>query len=132
MTAIDTNVLLRDIVRDDRAQAEAAKQIIESGDILIVSTVFLEFEWVLRSVYKWSRARVNTVLTAVINVENIVTDDDAGIRWAILRHSEGADFADMLHIARAQSAARFVTFDRRVKQYAGDETGVLIETIAAA
>lgn len=68
----------------------------------------------------------------MINVENIVTDDDAGIRWAILRHSEGADFADMLHMARAQSADRFVTFDQRVKRFAGNEAGMVIETIGAA
>lgn len=119
-------------MRDDPAQAEVAKQIIESGDILIVSTVFVEFEWVLRGVYKWSRARINAALTAVINVENIATDDDAGIRWAIERHGEGADFADMLHIARAQSADRFVTFDQRVRRFAGNEAGVVVETIGAA
>jgi predicted nucleic-acid-binding protein len=47
--APDTNVLVRLLIVDDAAQSARARSIFEQGDILILKTVLLEAEWMLRS-----------------------------------------------------------------------------------
>jgi predicted nucleic-acid-binding protein len=49
VNAPDTNVLVRLLVVDDPAQTARASSMFEQGDILILKTVLLEAEWVLRS-----------------------------------------------------------------------------------
>ncbi len=132
LSAVDTNVILRRLTRDDELQAEIADRLFNNDDIFISATVLIETEWVLRSYYKWERNRINEVLCALISLPNIVTANEELLRWALSRHGEGGDFADMIHVAGAQSADRFVTFDHRVNRFAGNEAGVLIETIGAA
>lgn len=129
LSAVDTNVILRRLTRDDVSQAEIANAIFTNGDVFISATVLIETEWVLRSFYKWGRGRINQVLCALISLPNVVTANEELLHWALSRHGEGADFADMIHVAGAQNADRFVTFDQRVKRFAGNETGMLIETI---
>lgn len=56
MLGIDTNVLVRFLVRDDLAQFEKARQLIEQEvsagkQVVINQLVLLETEWVLRSRY---------------------------------------------------------------------------------
>lgn len=55
--AVDTNVLVCLLVRDDEAQFNAAKRLVEQAEaasepLLIVLGALLETEWVLRSRYK--------------------------------------------------------------------------------
>lgn len=132
LSAADTNVILRRLTRDDESQAAITDKLFDSDDIFISATVLIETEWVLRSYYKWGRGRINEVLCALISLPNIVTANEELLRWALSRHGEGGDFADMIHVAGAQSADRFVTFDQRVKRFAGNEAGVVIETIGVA
>ncbi len=57
--AVDTNVLMRFIARDDEAQAQAAASVLASADAIVVSNVvFTEAVWVLRRVYRFPRADV--------------------------------------------------------------------------
>ena len=63
MAALDTNVLVRFLVRDDAAQGEAAANLIRSGvrsgnALFIPVTVALELEWVLRSAFNFDKAAV--------------------------------------------------------------------------
>jgi predicted nucleic-acid-binding protein len=50
--AIDTNVLVRFLVDDDKTQAGIAEALIRANEIFLSRTVLLETEWVLRSVYR--------------------------------------------------------------------------------
>ena len=56
MLAIDTNLVVRYLVRDDAAQRERATGIIESNEVFVTATVVLESEWVLRDFYELPRA----------------------------------------------------------------------------
>ena len=51
MRAIDTNVLVRALVRDDTTQSARAEALLSEHRIFIPVTVMLELEWVLRSRY---------------------------------------------------------------------------------
>jgi predicted nucleic-acid-binding protein len=51
--AVDTNVLVRAVVRDDAVQARAAAKVLTEADLVAVALPCLcEFVWVLRKVYK--------------------------------------------------------------------------------
>lgn len=49
MIALDTNILVRFFVRDDEGQALKARALIAASQVLILTTVLMETEWVLRS-----------------------------------------------------------------------------------
>jgi predicted nucleic-acid-binding protein len=69
VTALDTNVLVRIITNDDRAQAaRAAAFLREQEQVFIPKTVMLELEWVLRSAYRIERRAIAAALRAVLEV----------------------------------------------------------------
>ena len=118
--AIDTNVLVRLLVRDDEAQYVAAQRLVDEAaaaeePVLIVLGALLETEWVLRSRYKLDKASVASAFTALmesadVEFEHPPTVEEALYVWA--QHPE-ADFADCLLTARAAhlGRSRFLTFD---------------------
>uniref|UniRef100_UPI0025E9B492 type II toxin-antitoxin system VapC family toxin n=1 Tax=Sphingomonas sp. TaxID=28214 RepID=UPI0025E9B492 len=92
MKAIDTNVVLRIIVADDPAQERAARALIVAEPVLVPLTVTLECEWVLRSFYKKTPADIAAILNSMTDIENLVFEHVAGVRWALDRLVAGADF----------------------------------------
>ena len=62
MPALDTNVLVRYLIADDKKQFEAAKQFIEetikNEALFIPVSVSVELEWVLRSLYEVKKAMI--------------------------------------------------------------------------
>ena len=56
MRAVDTKVVVRYLTGDDPGQSAGARTVIDAGDVFVGTTVLLEGEWVLRSVYGFSRA----------------------------------------------------------------------------
>lgn len=111
--AADTNVVVRYLVWDDPAQAEAAARAIEQAEAVALSIVVLcEVVWVLRRAYRISAADVAVVLRRLIESRTVEVDRplaEAGL--AML--AAGGDFADGVILAEAGRAgcARLVTFD---------------------
>ena len=91
---LDTDVLLRTVLRDDAEQAEAAQDLLARATILAIPIpVFCEFSWVLRRSYRQTARQVADTIQAICAIETVVTDNpavDAGIK--ALR--SGGDFAD--------------------------------------
>lgn len=125
--AIDTNVLVRFLTGDDPAQAAVAADRIMQGFILL-PTVLVETEWVLRASYRWPRERIAAALRDVIDLPEAF-GQPATINWVIDRFAAGADFADMMHVSMAAEADLFLTFDRRIEQIAGDSSPVAVMTL---
>lgn len=121
MRAIDANVVVRLIARDD-LEAEAVARDLLDEPFLLIPTVLLESEWVLRSVYRLSRQIIDQGFRLLLGHENASVLNGAALAWALDRYAEGGDFADMLHLALAREAEAefFATFDREVKKAAGD------------
>ena len=119
MIALDTNVVVRFLLADDKAQAARSRAIFESEPVLLASSVLLETEWVLRGAYGLTRDDVVRLLRGVLGLANVATDDPAVASQAIEWHSRGLDFADALHLASTSSADRFVTFDAKLVKTAG-------------
>jgi len=62
MRAIDTNIVIRYLTADDPDQTAKAKAVVDAGQVFVSTTVLLECEWVLRSVYDFSRHEVVAAL----------------------------------------------------------------------
>jgi len=126
--AVDTNIVIRYLTRDDPAQTPIATEVLRAG-FALSATVLIETEWVLRSVYRWPKDRIAEALASVIDLPSadIVPE---GAAWALARFAEGADLADMIHILAGAGASAFVTFDSGVAAHAGASPPLPIETLA--
>ena len=51
MRAVDTNVVVRYLTGDQPEQAARAREVFRAGQVFVSTTVLLESDWVLRSVY---------------------------------------------------------------------------------
>lgn len=112
---VDSNVLLRTILRDDAEQADAAEALLAHATVLAVPIpVFCELSWVLRRSYQQTASQVADTIQAICAIETVVTDKpavDAGIK--VLR--SGGDFADGAIARQGESLGGTVlaTFDRQ-------------------
>lgn len=118
MLAIDTNVIVRYLVADDRQQSLKAKALIDSEDVFICTTVLLETEWVLRSVYGFSAADVAAALRAVAGLPTCTLEEPETAAEAIDWSAKGMDFADALLLTKAEKCDAVATFDRRFAKVA--------------
>ena len=126
MIALDTNVLVRFLVNDHPAQAEAAQvllsELTERDPGFICREVAVELVWVLERAYGFSRERIATVLeslaaTAELEVEAV---DDV-VRAASRYRQGGAGFSDLMiaAAARRRGAPTLYTFDRQAARLEG-------------
>jgi predicted nucleic-acid-binding protein len=116
MIAVDTNVLVRLLTRDNPQQAEHATKLISSGvEVFVAKTVLLETAWVLRSAYSFGILDIINALEGIGGMRNVVFEDAPSVALALRWVREnGLDFADALHLATAQGigAQPFYSFDQ--------------------
>ena len=124
MIAVDTNVLVRFLVRDDAKQAARAASLIRKEEIWIAKTVLLETDWVLRSLYGFSPESVAEALRKLAGLGAVFLEDELAVAKALDWSREGLDFADALHLASAGNAKQFATFDRKLAKQAKSLTGL--------
>lgn len=130
MKALDTNILARYLLDDDPAQSALARRQLQEP-CLVTPTVLLELAWLLKSYYRLPRAEVVANLKDLIMTPELSVANAERVIWAIDRFADGGDFADMMHIATAEPAEAFVTFERRLDKLAGPDTPVRIERLTA-
>lgn len=124
MTGLDTNVLVRYLVQDDRAQARTAATVIEGaagrGERLFLAAVTLcELVWVLESAYGCTRVEVALVLEQIIQTADFYLEHADHARRALVIYREtAADFADALagEVAHAAGCEVTLTFDKGLKR----------------
>ncbi len=118
MLAIDTNVVVRYLTGDHPEHSPQARALIDSHEVFVGTTVLLEAEWVLRSAYGYPPAQVGAALQAFAGLPGVRLEDPTLAATALDWMTGGMDFADALHLARAQGCAAFVSFDRRLAKAA--------------
>jgi len=111
MRAIDTNILVRALVRDDAAQSARAQALMSEHEIFIPVTVMLELEWVLRSRYAYPPKVVAQALEKIAALGNAVVAEREAVLAATAKVMQGWDFADAMHHALSQGCDDFVTLD---------------------
>src|ERR1051326_9134444 len=124
MIAVDTNIVVRFLVRDDRKQAARAAALTRSNEVWMSKTVLLETEWVLRSLYGFSTDSLAAALRGLAGLGTVFLEDELIVAKALDWFEEGLDFAGALHLARAGSAKRFATFDRKLARRARHTTAL--------
>lgn len=118
MTALDTSVLVRLIVRDDPAQVTRAAALIRENACWAPTTVLLEAEWVLGAVSGYSPEQVVEAFGRLVSMENMELESGSAARLALDRHGLGLDSADVLHLAASHDRDRFATFDVALRRAA--------------
>lgn len=122
MRAVDTNVIVRLVVRDDPKQVAAAEAFVSNG-AWVSLLVLAEVVWVLDAVYELARGRIATAIEMLLSHKHL-TIADADVVEAALghfrRHSR-VGFADclVLEIARKSGHAPLGTFDRDLSKVDG-------------
>lgn len=128
MLAIDTNIVVRYLTADHPEQSPKAKALINSRDVFVCTTVLLETEWVLRSVYSLAPTDIVKALAAFAGLPRVTLEDAALTAAALDWTLKGMDFADALHLAKAQGCDGFVSFDQRLAKAAKDVSGIEVQT----
>jgi len=75
--------------------------------------VLLETEWVLRRGYRFGRDRVIAAIAAFAGLPRVRLEDPVVVARALDWVRSGMDFADALHLAKAEGCEAFVSFDQR-------------------
>ena len=122
MRAIDTNVLLRLILRDDAGQTSSAENFIRDG--AWASTISLaEAAWVLVSVYKFRADDLAIAIEMLLDNRKLVLQDGEAIAAAVelFRAKPSLGFSDCLILELARKAGHLPlgTFDRNIARAAG-------------
>jgi predicted nucleic-acid-binding protein len=111
---VDTNVLVRAVVRDDKRQAEAAAKLLRNADLLAVAVSSLcELVWVLRRAYGFSATEAAAAIRNLIGAGNVEVDRPT-VAAGLTMLDAGGDFADgvIAYEGRWLGAETFVSFDR--------------------
>jgi predicted nucleic-acid-binding protein len=127
MLGVDTNVLVRYLIRDDQPQYEKARRLIDrevtkGGPVLVSLLVLLETEWVLRSRYELAKADMVVAFSALLNTADLAFEDEPSVENAVYSWKDSAaDFADCLIDARNRrlGCRATATFDGRALKLAG-------------
>ena len=112
---VDTNILVRAVMRDDRKQATAASKLLREAEIIAVPLPCLcEFVWVLRRVYSLGRKDIHAALQALLNAGNVAVNRPA-VDAGLAVFDAGGDFADGLIAFEGQwlGGETFVSFDKQ-------------------
>jgi len=111
MLAVDTNVIVRYLTNDHPRQSPRARNLVDGQDVWVPTTVLLETEWVLRSVYRYTPTQVAIALRKFAGLPHVTVENAALAAQALNWAEQGMDFADALHLGAADHCEAFATFD---------------------
>jgi predicted nucleic-acid-binding protein len=112
--AVDTNILVRAVVRDDAQQSDAATGLMGRAKTLAIAIPCLcELVWVLRSVYRFRAPEISRAIRTLIAAENVEANLPA-VEAGLAMLEAGGDFADgaIAYEGRWLGAETFVSFDK--------------------
>ncbi|TAK49267.1 MAG: PIN domain-containing protein [Betaproteobacteria bacterium] len=122
MRAVDTNVLVRLVARDDARQVAAAEAFVASGAWVSV-IVLVEAVWVLVSVYGLDSERIAKAVDMLLNHKDLTIQDPDAVASALarFRKAPSVGFSDCLALEMARKAGHVPlgTFDRNLGKQDG-------------
>jgi predicted nucleic-acid-binding protein len=124
MVAVDTNVVVRLLTRDDRSQASAAEAFIKNGAWVSILAL-AEAVWVLANVYSLTAAQQATAVEMLLNHTSLVLQEPDAVAAALdaFRAKPTLGFSDclMLELARKAGHLPLGTFDRALARVSGTQ-----------
>jgi predicted nucleic-acid-binding protein len=127
MLGVDTNVLVRFLVRDDEPQFEKARKLIKrevaaGRSVFVSQLVLLETEWVLRSRYSLPKNLIIETISSLLDATDVQIEDESAIEEALFSWRDAnVDFADCLIGARNRrlGCRATATFDVKASKLPG-------------
>jgi predicted nucleic-acid-binding protein len=125
MRAVDTNVLVRLVTRDDAAQVAAAEAFVARG-AWVSQLVLMEAVWVLDSVYELNAEQLITAVDMLLEHKDLTVDGADSVRAALQQYRKkksSVSFSDCLVLEAARRAGHLPlgTFDRGFSKLPGAE-----------
>ena len=124
MRAVDTNVLVRLVTRDDRRQVAAAESFVSKG-AWVSTLVLMEATWVLTAVYELTRAQISTAIDMLLRHRDLTIQEADCVAAALeqYRNQPRLGFSDclILEVARKAGHLPLGTFDRGLSKLDGAE-----------
>ncbi len=118
MIGLDTNVLVRYLTRDDEVQYSATMKLLtrKAARFFVADLVLVETDWVLSSLYNWTRDEIADAFARLLQVHNLQFEDEDRIRHSLGAVRRGADLSDELLVAmsRTHGCREFATFDTAI------------------
>ena len=118
MKIIDANIALRYLLKDDEQSFLKASQIIESDEVHITNEIIAEIVYVLEKVYSVPKAEIVGVLSAFVEMVNILIDDKQLILEALRFYEKhNLDFVDSILLSYNKVRKyKVITFDKKLKK----------------
>lgn len=124
MRAVDANVLVRLITRDDAKQLKAAEGFVENGGWVSVLAL-VETTWVLAAVYDRGPVEIATAIEMLLNHRTLTLQDPEVVAAALsmFRKQPALGYSDclLLELARRAGHLPLGTFDRNLAKLDGAE-----------
>jgi len=124
MHAVDTNVLVRLVVRDNLEQVRAAEEFTSRG-AWVSHLVLAETVWVLDAVYDRTADQIGTALDMLLNHKDLTVQDSEVVSAALehYRRRPSISFSDcmVLEIARKAGHLPLATFDKDLAKLEGTQ-----------
>ncbi len=125
MKALDTNVLVRFLVKDDEKQARIAYQVFTQAeykqDILFVPLlVVLETIWVLQSVYEISDQDIISAFSELMQMPVLKFESHQVMQdFVSTARVDGFDLSDLLiaYSAKISGCQNALTFDKKASKF---------------
>jgi predicted nucleic-acid-binding protein len=122
MRAVDTNVLVRLVTRDDARQAARADAFV-AGGAWVSHLVLVETTWVLSAVYELDARAIATAVEMLLSHDALSVAEPDVVRAALAHYrkkpSLGFSGCLMLETARTAGHLPMGTFDRDLGKLAG-------------
>lgn len=124
MRAIDTNVLVRLMTRDDARQVASAEAFVSKG-AWVPQLAITEATWVLASVYDCAPGDIATAVEMLLSHEHLTVQEEETVAAAVeqFRQTPEVGFSDCLMLAIARKAGHLPlgTFDRGLGKIDGSQ-----------
>jgi predicted nucleic-acid-binding protein len=124
MRAVDTNVLVRLVTRDDRRQTAAAESFVSKG-AWVSTLVLMEATWVLTAVYDLTHGEIVTAVEMLMHHRELTLQDPESVAAALEQYRKRPPlrFSDCLILETARKAGHIPlgTFHRNLSKLDGAE-----------
>lgn len=124
MRAVDTNLLVRIVTRDDPRQAASADAYVANGAWVSVLAL-AEATWMLASVYEMTAREIATTVRMLLDHEQLTLQDpdvvEAALEHFTAKPTLGFSDALLLELARKAGHLPLGTFDRNLSRLPGTQ-----------
>lgn len=117
--AIDTNVILRFLTRQPKAQFDAARALFQKGGLFVSTPVVMEVCFTLTgNVMAFSDDQALAALDAVLQLPGVTVQNADQVFAALGYARQGMPFKDACVLAFSATAVKLLTFDKAFVKHA--------------